>query len=317
VIARVPPFLKNNPLIGPQWRADRARDLVSLGTRPDRNDDGYVRSYWDFLKRNKTNKGAAYIKHPQAFVADSIENYRDTEWRDILQAKLLTEEPIEDIADWLGSDPGTVEYFEKVFFNVRHRRHNRGWIMKVIMGTTDDRASNDMCTMTDQQRGIVYRLFAYYGGPEVLEACITGLMPSVLPNAKKDLQKWFDTALEQLIRSRAVQAARVMEINKFNIMPMLELTLTGIRERAEGETGIGAFGEFAEKVTATIGGWSMSEKTFNKRSDQEKKLLTSAVEPRVSELVEALDGEIPQSLEEAERLVDRSRIHVQEEEAAA
>src|SRR5262249_50069263 len=155
----------------------------------------------------------------------------------------------------------TVDFFEKVFFNVRDRLKNRGWIIKGIIGSSDDRAPNDMGTMTDSQRAVVYRLFAYYGGPEALEATITGLMGSTFPSAKKDIEKWFETALEQIVRSRATQAARVLQINKFNIMHVIELALTGAREKQEGSNSAGAkFDEFAEKVTGIVGNWGMAEK---------------------------------------------------------
>jgi hypothetical protein len=316
----VPPFVKINPLIGPQWRADRARFLVSNGKNPERFDDTYVRTYRKILIRQKIGgAAAAYMTNPQGYVAVSINDFPDSEWRDIIQAKLLTKEDFSEIAEWIGTEEGVIDFFEKVFFNVRGRTENRGWIIKAILGTPDDRAStNELRTITDSQRAVLYRLFAYYGGSEALEAALTGLMPSSLPSAKKDVEKWYDKALEQVLRTKAMQAARMMEVNKFNIMQVLELAVTGSREQYAATAGTHAsFDDFAEKVTGVMGGWSMSERGFSQKSEVEKKMVAGAVEPRVQERLEVLNGQDPTTLAYDEARVDKNRIHIQEQEAVS
>jgi hypothetical protein len=317
VLAKVPDFVKFNPLIGPQWRADRARILVARNQRPQPFDDGYIRAYRKLLLANKNGNGpAAYLESPHAYIANSINEFPDSEWRDILQAKLLTQESLQDIAGWIGTDEQVIDFFEKVFFNVKDRLDNKGWIIKVIIGSTDDRATNDMGTMTDPQRAVVYRLFAYYGGSEALEATITGLMPSSLPSSKKDIEKWFETALEQIIQSRATQAARVMQINKFNIMQILELAVTGSREKLDGSSSSGArFDEFAEKVTGVVGNWGMAEKSFRRMSEDKQTRVTSAIELRVEEQMLVDQGSYPDTLATDEQRIDTARLqleHVEE-----
>lgn len=43
--------------------------------------------------------------------------------------------------------------------------HCRDWVAKVIKGPPEDRVANRDGTITDGQRGYIYRLFGYFGGP--------------------------------------------------------------------------------------------------------------------------------------------------------
>lgn len=252
----------------------------------------------------------AYLELPHAYVAASINDYPDEEWKDILQAKLLTEESYEEIGEWFGVDKETVDFFESVFFDIRDRLRHRGWIIKVILGNPEERSSrNREGRITANQRGLLYRLFAYYGGSEALEAALTGFMPSTLPSAKRDIQKWYDKALEQIIQSKAATAARAFEVNKFNVMQVLELAMGGAiqRQLASNSAG-GGMDEFADKVTTAMSNWSLAEPGFSKRSEEERHLLSGPVEARVQERVMLLHGEQPESLITDEQRLDKERL---------
>lgn len=307
---------KGNPFRSPQWRAERANFLLANRQQPARLDDKYVRAYRKLLLLQRDNTGMGpFLEMPHAYVAASINNFPDTEWRDILQAKLLTEEEYEDIGEWLGVEPETVDFFEKVFFNVRDRLNHRGWIIKTILGSPEERESKKKNgQLTGLQRGVIYRLFAYYGGPEALEAAMSGLIPSALPSAKKDLEKWYDKALEQIIHTRAATAARMFEINKYNVMQVLELALSNTvqRQMASGSVG-GGIEDFAEKVTGAMSGWSLAEIGFSKREEAERQLLTGPVEARVHERISIREGNSPESLIIDEERLDKQRLVTQDQ----
>ena len=61
--------------------------------------------------------------------------------------------------------------------------------------------------MSDAERGFVYKLFAYYGGPLVLDAVTSGLDSTTLPQHGDDIEGWFNNALRQIVRTSAAAAA--------------------------------------------------------------------------------------------------------------
>ncbi len=106
---------------------------------------------------------------------------------------------------------------------------HRDWIAKIILGPADYLVPNQRGSVTEEQQGFLYRLFAHHGGPLVLDALVGGIVPSQMPAQAADVPKWFDDALGQLIRSRATAAARVLEINRRNVMQLMKLALHGSR----------------------------------------------------------------------------------------
>ncbi len=145
---------------------------------------------------------------------------------------------------------------------------------------------------------------------------VSGMIPSKLPDATRDMEKWFETALTQMLNTRAAQAIKTMEINKYNIMQVIELSLTKIYEKNAGASGVNAsFEDFTKKVVEVIGehntpsfAWQMAEATMNSKGEGETRMLTGSVEPRVSEWMDYNNGKATQSLEYDESRVDRERL---------
>ena len=72
--------------------------------------------------------------------------------------------------------------------------------------------------MTTAQRGFVYRHFAYFGGPKILDAIVMSLSPSQRPGQNEDASGWFDDATRDVVRSRAAMAASVFAIDGQDVM---------------------------------------------------------------------------------------------------
>ena len=79
--------------------------------------------------------------------------------------------------------------------------------------------------MTAGQRGYMYRLFAYHGGPLVLEAIVSGVGQVPMPRSSKEVPVWLDAAIANIIRSRAVVAANWLELNRKNAMQLIKLSI--------------------------------------------------------------------------------------------
>ena len=79
--------------------------------------------------------------------------------------RLLTCETLEEIDGRFATEPRVIEFYESVFINVRDQLQHRDWVSKVIVSVRSSIARMIRGGMTDEQRGYVYRLFAYFGGP--------------------------------------------------------------------------------------------------------------------------------------------------------
>jgi hypothetical protein len=175
---------KDSPMRSPRWRYDRVlKVLRTPGLRlPELADDHPIRACHRYLVL-----GAAAQTSPEEFAefcqdyphvepAVSLHYSPAPELQYILQARLLTAESLAQIAARLGTDELVIRFYSDLFFDVRDRLEARDWIMKVILGPPELRAKfNKDGTLTDAQRGFLYRLFAYYGGPLVLDALIAGI----------------------------------------------------------------------------------------------------------------------------------------------
>jgi hypothetical protein len=262
------PFYENNPFRPPQWRADRVMQMLDHRPKPLRPrgfDDHYVRAYRNFLisylaaGQDEELRQAAIVERPHVYHAHLLNFAPDVQLRQIAEARLLTSESISDIAKRFVTDEKAIDYFEKLFFNVRDRLHARDWIAKVILGSPQDRAPNKDGIITAGQRGFLYRLFGHSGGPLALDAMIGGLSPRAMPQQIEDVGAWLDDALAQIVRSRAAQAASVFTINKYNVMHIMKLALREKRAAAVSQAGADPrqldLGKHAENVVTTLDRW--------------------------------------------------------------
>jgi hypothetical protein len=234
-----PDFFRDNPFRRPMWRAERVFAMLEhrpRPLRPRRCDDTYVRAYRCFLKHCLAagDDTAERLRlHPAMRNVDQAHRLRfdaDEERREILQARLLTVETFTEIAARFATEAPVIDCFEKLFFNVRDRLTNKDWIAKIIKGPPENRVPSRDGVLTAAQRGFVYRLFAFFGGPVVLDTLIGCLSPHRMPQQVEDA--WFDDATRDIVRSRAAMAASVFAIDGQNIMRVLKLALRTIPARS-------------------------------------------------------------------------------------
>jgi hypothetical protein len=158
----------------------------------------------------------------------------DIERRQLLEARLLTPETFDEIAKRVGTDGQTIDYFEQLFFNVRDRMQATDWLSTVIKGPSEDRVPSRSGVMTTAQRGFVYKLFAYFGGPLVLDALIACLSPHGKPQCAEDAPEWFADSTREIVRSRAAMAASVLAVDGTNVMRLLKLARRTMRGTSAG-----------------------------------------------------------------------------------
>lgn len=310
-------FHARNPFRPPQWRSERAillADRQPRPLRPRRFDDAYIRTYWQFLvdyvrtREHPERSHALFLRQPHVYHAHMVQWHPDPEWKTILEARLLTGANYAEIANGLNLDPAVVNWYEKLFFNVREKLHHRDWIVKTITGSPADRAANKSDTMTDLQRDMVYKLFAYLGGPLVLDAIICGFNGLDFPAKAADIPEWFDAALANLVRVRAAVAARLFEINRYNVMQLLEINFNLQNMKSADATGPQTAIEQNLDVIIQELGWEMAPTLADQRTGAMSEYMTSAVEANAREQLQLAAGEVPQRLLEDANRAKNSRI---------
>jgi hypothetical protein len=258
-----PEILIQSPIRRPQWRLDRVMEMIRhrpRSLRPRRSDDHYIRAYHRILLElaavgeDKEHRDAIFREYPAVCQAHVLHYSADVESREILEARLLTTESFAEIAGRMATEPATIEYYEGIFFNVRDRLQHSGWISKVIRGPSIVGRGAEYTRSSSALRGYVLRLFAYHGGPLVLDAIVNGLVITTLPQRTEDLVGWFDDVLGQLVRSIAAAAASTLELNQKDMMQTVKLAVRASAAAAKGgtESPLTRYEKIMETVLASI-----------------------------------------------------------------
>jgi hypothetical protein len=187
---------KLSPLRSPRWRCDRVVTALQIPNYrlPRFSGGDYpVRLFYRYLSvgaaaRNDRQRDALNQDYPDAAQAHSMHYSPAIERRQILEASLLTDESFSQIATRMGMSEPAVKLYAALFFDVRDRLTATTWILKVIMGSPEMRTRfNQDGTLTEEQRGFIFRLFAYYGGPLALEAMVAGIAGVSMPMRPDDV----------------------------------------------------------------------------------------------------------------------------------
>lgn len=237
---------KYNPMRLPSWRAERAMQILERlrpPRRAGRSGDRDVRVYYRFLRQylaagtDEARRREVVRWYPHVYQAYQLRYAQDTEWRQILEARLLTNESYQKIAVRFDTEPPVIKCYQRLFFHVRDRLQSRDWIHKIIRGKPGELATNQQGTMTAAQRGYLYRLFGYHGGPLVLDTVIAGLTPGMRPSDRDGTGPWFDDALATLVRSSIAAALGSLEIDQEISMRIMKMAQRLQRAAASRKSG--------------------------------------------------------------------------------
>jgi hypothetical protein len=161
----------DNPFRPPDWRWRRAADLVDEGgPLSPGHDDGPVREAVRYLRAWRGCQAEADRQRlardmPDLYGAHQLHLARSFQtWE--AQARLLTEEPFETIAEKCGCSPRVIDTYHDTFFHVRDRLHVEGYILFEVIGPKAHRG------LTEADIDVILKMYAYYGGPIVLDRLV-------------------------------------------------------------------------------------------------------------------------------------------------
>lgn len=293
-----------NPLRGPTWRFERVLELVTHEPRALRCksfDDGYVRTMREFMlaynPRNKTTRTRLFIDYPGPYHALAIHQSPDPEIRLNIQCRILASQSDEQIAQRIGSTPEAICWYETVFYSVRERLENRDWITRHVLG---DPAYRNV-TNTE----LPMKLLAYGLGPVIVDflfsSAFAGEHPADPQEAKRAM---IDFAFSAVLR-RTAMAINTVEINKFNVVPLMEVLRQYVADSRAAEDSTTANDGLIACIAETIKGIRILKgdkavEVLGKTSPNLLKYDSGAVELRDHELYQAIGG---RNLPELDRLM--------------
>ncbi len=325
-----PDYYRLDPKRPPSWRFDRILQLLEDEDNPrlpKRGDDKFVRTFYKFLKDYNravavgtaaiagTNRslddtpefGRLFARKPYLWYAYQLHTDSDTEWRALIQARILARETDEQIAKQFGTMAEVITWYERLFFDVRDRLNCYGWIVKTIFGAWVHRNAEPRTSgaITEAQRDLLYSIFAYCGGSHALDSLTSGFRMNVKPMRAGDVEHWYEQSIKHLVKVKATAAMQIMEVNKYNVMQLFDLCFRVMEtEKVAGNDEKRksvleeAFTDLIEEIP-----WELNLRSVETSSPQQRKLLTGPVEARASEQLIIASGQaVPDLLEYSQQV---------------
>jgi hypothetical protein len=160
-----------NPFDAVDWRWQRVEALCTNDRLPGKDDDKWVRRGFKFLRalRATTNKLDQYevtLDHKE--VAEAFSWYISTTMRrQFLEALTLCDDlMMEDQADYLGVSLKMLKTYEALFFDVRERKNDKGFLCTRIL---EPAVISELHNAKNPV--MAWKLCAIYGGFQVVKAC--------------------------------------------------------------------------------------------------------------------------------------------------
>ena len=261
-----------DPFLRPNWRHERVVRMLSSvpPERTKRSDDEWVQGYKRFLfqwnkgedKRDKLmydNPGLyfAYIMHDRMFT--------EPEMRLMMEARLLAGVSYADIAHDCKTIPDTIEWYERLFFNVSDFLPHHDWILKHVLLPSSDRFVEDdpddddvafkprpSSEVVRPHLDMTLKFFAYYGGPLACDAMISGFRRDKKVTSQEDLPEYFHEQFMAQLTRRSAQAAGQFEINKYNVLELFATHTRIIEIQRSAESAEDRHNEFEKHVNAML-----------------------------------------------------------------
>ena len=222
-----------DPFLRPYWRHERVLRMRSERVRT--TDDQWIAGYRKFLKlylaaTDIEHKEKLLLENPGVYYAHIIHERMQIEpdVALIVEARLLSGASIQQIAHDCKTIPETIEWYEKIFFNVQNFLEHHDWIVSnVLLPAFDQMPKHDDKEKKKKIKEIVkphldmtLKFFAYFGGPIVCDTMISGFKRKSHVRSVEELSDYFNEQFARQLQIRSAQASGRFEITPFNVMEL-------------------------------------------------------------------------------------------------
>jgi hypothetical protein len=226
-----------DPFLRPYWRHERVVKMLDTvpPERCKRTDDEWIRGYKSFLyqwNKSEDNRDKLLYENPGLYFAYILFDnmHMEPELRLMIEARLLAGLSYAEIAQACKTIPQTIEWYERLFFNVSDFLTHNDWIVKHVLLPASSRFISDdeddedddfqvpaSSAVVDPHLDMSLKFFAYYGGPIVCDVMISGFRRDRKVRSHDELEDYFNDQFATQIQMRSAQAAGRFEVNKYNV----------------------------------------------------------------------------------------------------
>ena len=258
-----------DPFLRPYWRHERV--VRMLGSVPParcrRYDDIWIQEYKKFLfawRRGVEHRERLLYENPGLYYAYNLYDrmHIEPDMALMIEARLLAGSTPEMIANECKTIPETIEWYERLFFNVLDFLPHHDWILKNVLLPASDRFVDppiDAVTSLRNPTEIVrpyldmtLKFFAYFGGPLVCDIMISGFRRNNQVQNPEDLTDYFNDHFASQLQRRSAQAAGQFEINKYNIMELFTTHTRLIEVQRSGKSPENRHNDFETNINEML-----------------------------------------------------------------
>jgi hypothetical protein len=263
-------FSPHNPLRVLDWRWRRVVYLQS-NDRPTsrRRDDSWVVRCGRFRKAYKACQTASDYHavagmYPGLYWAHELYTNRDMPVTVLavhaLEARLLANQPREAISERMNMSLELIDAYHECFFNVQPYLKNTDYLMFRVLGDAVYRG------LRERNYDLLWKLFAIWGGPHVLEAFISSFIDPTQPGGAAAVDGFFAKQVYSSLSMKALVAAKTVPVDQHSATLLIEkyLEQVAIEKKTDGSTAgqqavIANLGQMMVSLPFSVGGKSSTE----------------------------------------------------------
>lgn len=236
-----------DPDLRTDWRHNRVLQMLSTNPpgRCNRYDDKWIQQYKTFMllhRKNDESRTRLLYEMPGLYYAYKLFDAINRDTALIVESRLLAGMTYAQIADLIKTIPETIEWYERLYFNVTEFLANRDWILtKVLLPAVDryhdtlyeDKEDDDVFDKINKKMAVkrivkphldmTLKYFSYFGGPHVCDMMISGFTEVKHVTSVEDVPDFIHKNFVNTIARRSLQAASQFEINQYNVLELFSL----------------------------------------------------------------------------------------------
>ena len=236
-----------DPHLPADWRHKRVMSMLHTNPpeRCKRYDDKWIQQYKTFMllhRKNDESRTKLLYEMPGLYFAYQIfdNSAKNNDVALIIESRLLAGMSYKDIANLCKTIPDTIEWYERLYFNVTDFLEHKDWILSQVLMPAIDRYHVTMYE-PDENDDILdkfakkmtvkpiikshldmsLKYFSYFGGPHVCDMMIHGFTDVKHVKSSEQVQDFMNESFINSLARRSLQAIQVFEVNKFNVMELL------------------------------------------------------------------------------------------------
>jgi len=238
-----------DPNLRPDWRHNRVIRMLSTNPpgRCNRYDDKWIQQYKTFTllyRKSDESRTKLLYEMPGLYYAyqlfDSSAKNKDTAL--IIESRLLAGMSYQQIADLAKTIPETIEWYERLYFNVTEFLSHRDWILTQVLlpavsryhdtmyenesdGDIFDKINKKMAVkpIVKSHLDMTLKHFSYFGGPYVCDMMISGFSEVKHVTSEDKVPDFINEQFVKTLTRRSLQAVTKFDINQYNVLEVFAL----------------------------------------------------------------------------------------------